>query len=111
MPHFSRRKLLSTASLTLATGQSLKLPCCPLTPSRRRRNSKLCLKCGGGLFASGTFDKANMLRIKQPGVNHVIGGEGPMPWSEEQDRQHDRHLLKELIFRGELNDFRLPGDS
>jgi mannonate dehydratase len=47
---------------------------------------KICLEIGGGGLAAGGMDEGGMRRIKQLGVNHVIGAAGPIPWTEEKLR-------------------------
>ena len=84
MPRFSRRQLLGAAaavSVALEQTEGAALP--PGPPQEDASTPKLCLECGGGPLCAGAFTEAGMRRIKQLGVNHVIGAAGPMPWTEQ----------------------------
>ncbi|PYV18018.1 MAG: hypothetical protein DMG21_06290 [Acidobacteria bacterium] len=47
---------------------------------------KICLEMGNGGLAAGKLEEAGMRRIKQLGVDHVLMGGPPIPWSREQIR-------------------------
>lgn len=47
---------------------------------------KICLEMGAGALAAGRPEEAGMRRIKQLGVDHVLMGGPPIPWSETQIR-------------------------
>ncbi|MCU1260229.1 MAG: hypothetical protein JWO80_3114 [Bryobacterales bacterium] len=47
---------------------------------------KICLEIGGGALAAGGMDDAGIRRIKQLGVNYVIGAAGRIPWDESELR-------------------------
>ena len=86
MPRFTRRQAFTaTAGIALATSTAEQIAAA-LPPGPHQEDAgtpKICLECGSGPLCAGAFDEAGMRRIKQLGVNHVIGGAGPMPWTEE----------------------------
>ncbi len=86
MPRFTRRQAFTaTAGIALATSTAEQIAAA-LPPGPRQEDAgtpKICLECGSGPLCAGAFDEAGMRRIKQLGVNHVIGGAGPMPWTVE----------------------------
>ena len=88
----TRRKLLhtsgATAIATAATSPAMQIP----GPRNEGQDTpKICLGMGDGGTASGTPDDATFKRIKQLGVDHVLGGGGRIPWEESR--------LRELIDR------------
>src|SRR5262249_34958686 len=88
----SRRKLIQAASAA-----ALPFPCAAATTrsaSRRQGTDtpKIWLEVGAGRLAAGALDDAGARRVKQLGVDHVIGRyAGRIPWQEDK--------LKELIDR------------
>ena len=53
---------------------------------------KICLEIGAGSLAAGAMDDAGIRRIKQLGVNYVIGGMGTIPWEETKLREYSDKL-------------------
>ncbi len=53
---------------------------------------KICLEIGAGSLAAGGMDDAGIRRIKQLGVNYVIGGMGAIPWEEAKLREYSDKL-------------------
>ena len=87
MPRLTRRQALGAATAGIALATSTE-PLAALTMQGPRQEDsttpKLCLEWGAGALAAGPADEAGMRRIKQLGVNHVIGGAGPIPWTEDR---------------------------
>src|SRR4051812_7570895 len=87
MPRFTRRQALraSTGIALASIAESAKAAPASLQgpPQEDASTPKLCLEWGPGPLAAGPADESGMRRIKQLGVNHVIGTAGPMPWTEQ----------------------------
>jgi mannonate dehydratase len=84
-PQLSRRKAIQTVGAAVLT------PFAPRAASAELRSEgpatpKICLEMGNGGLAAGKLDEAGMRRIKQLGVDHVLMGGPPIPWSEGQIR-------------------------
>lgn len=77
----SRRTLLAAAGVS-----ALALPApaaqIPGPRSEGPDTPKLALEVGAGGIAAGTMEEAGMRRIKQLGVDHVLGGGPRIPWDE-----------------------------
>jgi mannonate dehydratase len=69
--------LAATAAETPPTGMTGEATATP----------KLCLEIGPGPLCAGPMNEAGMRRIKQLGVNHVIGAMGSIPWTEDKLRE------------------------
>ncbi len=77
---FSRRKMMQAAGATaLAPPAVIAAPARTWPIVEGPATPKICLGMGRG-------DEAGMRRIKQLGVDYVIGGGGPIPWTEESLR-------------------------
>ncbi len=63
---------------------------------------RICLEIGGGSLAAGMPDDAGMRRVKQLGVNHVLMGGPPIPWSENQIRSLMARLKSGSLTLGNL---------
>lgn len=63
---------------------------------------RICLEMGGGSLAAGKPDDAGMRRVKQLGVNHVLMGGPPIPWSENQIRSLMDRLKSGSLTLGNL---------
>ena len=63
---------------------------------------RICLEIGGGSLAAGMPDDAGMRRVKQLGVNHVLMGGPPIPWSESQIRSLMDRLKSGRVTLGNL---------
>ena len=88
---WTRRKVMQAmgagAAALSAAGTSLGAETVPMGMKQEGQGTpKLCLEIGGGALAAGPMDDVGMRRIKQLGVNHVIGGMGPIPWDETRLR-------------------------
>jgi len=89
---FSRRKLMQAAGVA-----ALPFPATAAAMSSGPRHEgvdtpKICLEVGASGLAAGALEKAGARRLKQLGVDHVIGGyPGRIPWQES--------ALRELIDR------------
>ena len=87
MPPFSRRQILGAAGIAIAAssaGHAAAASALPPGPHQEDASTpKLCLECGPSALAAGLPDEAGMRRVKQLGVNHVLGAAGPMPWTED----------------------------
>ena len=99
MPRFTRRQaFVATAGIALASSAAEQITAA-LPPGPHQEDAgtpKICLECGPGPLCAGAFDEAGMRRIKQLGVNHVIGGAGAMPWTEE----HLSGMIAKFKFNG-----------
>ena len=87
MPRFTRRQILGTAGIAIAASSAEPAAAAAALPPGPHQEDastpKLCLECGPGALAAGLPDEAGMRRVKQLGVNHVLGSAGPMPWTED----------------------------
>jgi len=63
---------------------------------------KICLEMGGGGLAASKPDDAGMRRVKQLGVDHVLMGGPPIPWSENQIRSLMARLKSGSLTLGNL---------
>lgn len=75
--------LIPAAAAPRAT--SWPIPESPGTP-------KLCLGMSDSRSPGGMPDEAGMRRIKQIGIDHVLGGGPPIPWREEDLRERMEKL-------------------
>lgn len=80
----TRRDLLAQSALAAAAASAAEAQA-PGRPQQAPQESastpKLCLEWGPGALAAGSADDNGSRRIKQLGVNHVIGAAGSMPWT------------------------------
>jgi mannonate dehydratase len=82
----SRRNMMKVVG---ATALLRPLPHGIAFPGRRgedRDTPKICLEMGGGSLAAGGPREAGTRRVKQLGVDHVLMGGPPIPWTESQVR-------------------------
>jgi mannonate dehydratase len=89
MPGITRRQALatSTAGIVLASSGASGQTKSGLPAGPRQEDAttpKLCFECGPGPLAAGPATDAGMRRIKQLGIDHVIGTAGPMPWTVDR---------------------------
>ena len=84
---FSRRtamEVLGAAALLPAAEVPLAAAQVPAPPKEGKDTPKIALGTGdGGGGLGGPDPLAVPRRIKQLGVNHVLGGGGPVPWTEQ----------------------------
>src|SRR5690242_11824734 len=86
---FSRRtamEVLGAGALTPVGAMQMRAAQVPAPPKEGKDTPKIALGMGdaGATANSPTPDAtAGPRRIKQLGVNHVLGGGGPVPWTEE----------------------------
>src|SRR6476661_9789559 len=83
----SRRRLMQTAGASaLVPAFAPAAPTTRWPPLEGPDTPKLCLEVGAGRLTAGGFDDAGMRRIKQIGVDYVLGGGPRMPWDEAELR-------------------------
>ncbi|HEV2491460.1 MAG TPA: mannonate dehydratase [Terriglobia bacterium] len=101
--HLSRRAMLKAAGATAAllTTRTLGASVPELRPEGSD-TPKICLEMGGGRLAAGHPDDAGMRRVKQLGVDHVLMGGPPIPWSEPWLRSLMDHLRSGGLALGNL---------
>src|SRR4051812_33950256 len=87
---FSRRRLIEAASVAAFAAPAVHAAKMPEPRFEGKDTPKLCLSMGdgGGGGAAGP-NEAGLRRIKQIGVEYVLGGGPKIPWEENQ--------LKELM--------------
>ncbi len=88
--NWTRRDLLGAgvaATAALAAPESSRAETLPMGMKGEGPNTpKICLEIGAGGLAAGSMDDAGIRRIKQLGVNYVIGSMGRIPWQESDLR-------------------------
>ena len=91
---FSRRtafEVLGAGALTSAVATQLAAAQVPAPPKEGKETPKIALGMGDGGGFGGGDPAAAPRRIKQLGVNHVLSGGGPVPWTEQSlTRMMDR---------------------
>jgi len=108
----SRRGVMQAAAATMALGPSAMaaMPAVKQWPIAEGADTpKLCLGSGDGGRAAGDQEDAGMRRIKQLGVDYVLGGGPRIPWQETDLRARMERLkaagltLYNLMISGFLN--------
>ena len=83
---FTRRmavQMVGSGALMSGAAEALSAEQVPPAPKESDKTPKIALGMGDG-FAAGAVDASEgPRRIKQLGVNHVLGGGGAAPWTEE----------------------------
>lgn len=82
----SRRKAIQTLGTTTLFAPLARTAAFSQLGSEGSGTPKICLEMGTGGLAAGKPDAAGMRRIKQLGVDHVLAGGPPIPWTEGQIR-------------------------
>jgi mannonate dehydratase len=85
-PLLSRRKAIQTFGATALLAPLARNSALAELGREGADTPKICLEMGNGSLAAGKLDEAGMRRIKQLGVDHVLMGGPPIPWSEGQIR-------------------------
>src|SRR5437016_1536378 len=85
-PTFSRRNAMRAVGAAALLAPLVHGDAGPTLREDGPDTPKICLEMGGGGLAAGKPDDAGMRRVKQLGVNHVLMGGPPIPWSENQIR-------------------------
>jgi mannonate dehydratase len=83
---FSRRTafgVLGAGALTSAAATQMAAAQVPAPPKEGKDTPKIALGMGDGGGFGGADPSAAPRRIKQLGVNHVLSGGGPIPWTEQ----------------------------
>ena len=101
----SRRTLLSAVGASaLAASAAAPAPAADI-PGPRSEGSdtpKIALEVGAGGIAAASMEDAGMRRIKQLGVDHVLGGGPRIPWDEAELRSRIATLKSGGLTLGNL---------
>ena len=101
----SRRTLLSAVGASaLAASAASPAPAADI-PGPRSEGSdtpKIALEVGAGGIAAASMEDAGMRRIKQLGVDHVLGGGPRIPWDEAEIRSRITTLKSGGLTLGNL---------
>jgi mannonate dehydratase len=84
-PQLSRRKAIQAVGAAALTPFAPRAAYAQLH-SEGTNTPKICLEMGNGGLAAGKPDEVGMRRVRQLGVEHVLAGGPPIPWSEDQIR-------------------------
>jgi mannonate dehydratase len=83
----TRRKIIQAAGAVGLVCPSAGGAAIPAPRAEGPETPKICLEAGGTALSVGSPDPAGMRRMKQLGVDHVLLGGPPIPWSEDRLRQ------------------------
>jgi len=91
--YLSRRRMMQVATIALGSPAVAATPEMKLWPIVEGADTpKLCLGIGDGRRAPGDREEAGMRRIKQLGVDYVLGGGPRIPWQEADLRARIERL-------------------